>query len=384
MEIVPLQAALSSPILYVEDEENARETLRMMLVQKYPAQSFVTAENGLQGLKRYRELRPTVVITDISMPEMDGVSMAAEIKEHAPETIIIVLTGHSETEKLIRAIEIGINHYVLKPLDFERFCAVLDIAITTANKEQQIRDQYEQIRALNDELTGKTHELEAINIELEAFNYSVAHDLRSPLVCISGFSQLLLNKYAGTLDETGREWLRMICKETLQMDSLIDALLNFSRYSHKSITMQWTDLSSIAKEIIFNLKLRAPERKATFVIADDLQVLADPDLSRVVLENLIGNAWKYTSEQEEAVIEFGVTNVDATPTYFVRDNGPGFDMSHADKLFVPFERLPGQKIKGHGIGLATVQRIIKRHCGKVWAESTPGKGATFSFTLPMT
>ena len=383
MEIAPMQADLSRPILYVEDDQNAREILRMMLVQKYPAQRFVTAENGLRGLEIYREVRPPIIITDINMPEMDGISMAAGIRALNPETIIIALTAHSETEKLIRAIEIGINHYVLKPLDFELFCAVLDTAIATVAKEQQLRDQYEQIRSLNDTLTAKADELESINIELEAFNYSVAHDLRSPLVSIGGFSQHLLDKYAGTLDEQGKECLRIIYKEALHMESLIEALLSFSSCSRKTIAKEWTDFSSIAHEVMGSLKLREPDRQATFVIADNVQVLADPVLSRVVLENLIGNAWKYTSHLEEAVIEFGMMDINGIPTCFVRDNGAGFDLlAHADKLFAPFQRLPGQKIKGHGIGLATVERIIKRHCGNVWAESTPGKGATFFFTLP--
>jgi hypothetical protein len=166
------------------------------------------------------------------------------------------------------------------------------------------------------------------------------------------------------------------------MESLIEALLNFANYSRKSIVKQWTDLSSIANEIMCNLKLQEPYRQVTFIIADDTQAFADPALLRVVLENIFGNAWKYTSEQEKAVIEFGVMNVEEMLTYFVRDNGLGFDMSYADKLFTPFQRLPDQKIKGHGIGLATVERIITHHGGKIWAESVPGRGATFFFTLP--
>jgi len=384
MEIVPMQqAAISCPILYVEDDQRAREILQKMFVQKYPDQRFVTAENGSQGLKIYRELRPAIIITDINMPEMDGIRMAAEIRALSPEAIIIVLTAHTETENLIRAIEIGINHYVLKPLDFERFCSVLDNSIATVTKEQQLRDQYEQIKSLNDMLTAKTHELEIINIDLEAFNYSVAHDLRSPLVSIGGFSQHLLDKYAGSLDEQGIECLRVIYKETLRMESLIEALLNFSNSSRKSIAKQWIDLSDVVNETLYTLKLREPQRQIAFAIASGVQAYADPDLARVVLENLLGNAWKFTCDQELAVIEFGMMDIDGTPTYFVRDNGSGFDMiNHADKLFAPFQRIPGQKIKGHGIGLATVERIIKRHCGKVWAESIPENGATFFFTLP--
>lgn len=374
--------ASKNKILYVEDDFQAREILEMMLKQRYPDQQFFTADNGSRGLARYRELRPAIVITDISMPEMDGVSMAAEIKKIAPETIIIALTAHSETERLLRAIETGINHYLLKPLDFERFCTVLDNSIAAASREQQLREQHQQIRDLNDQLTRKTGELENINIELEAFNYSVAHDLRSPLVSIGGFSQLLLERYSGILGEQGNEYLQTICKEILHMNSLIEALLNFANCSRKSISRQQTALSRIAEEILGILKLQEPERRVTTFIAADVVVFADPSLARIVLENLINNAWKFTSQQEEAVIEFGKMAINGTQTCFVRDNGPGFDMAQADMLFTPFQRLPGQKIKGHGIGLATVQRIIKRHGGEIWAESAPGKGAVFYFTLP--
>lgn len=374
--------ASKNKILYVEDDFQAREILEMMLKQRYPDQQFFTADNGSRGLARYRELRPAIVITDISMPEMDGVSMAAEIKKIAPETIIIALTAHSETERLLRAIETGINHYLLKPLDFERFCTVLDNSIAAASREQQLREQHQQIRDLNDQLTRKTGELENINIELEAFNYSVAHDLRSPLVSIGGFSQLLLERYSGILGEQGNEYLQTICKEILHMNSLIEALLNFANCSRKSISRQQTALSRIAEEILGILKLQEPERRVTTFIAADVVVFADPSLARIVLENLINNAWKFTSQQEEAVIEFGKMAINGTQTCFVRDNGPGFDMAQVDMLFTPFQRLPGQKIKGHGIGLATVQRIIKRHGGEIWAESAPGKGAVFYFTLP--
>jgi two-component system, sensor histidine kinase and response regulator len=374
------KATTAISVLYVDDDHQGRDLLLSLLVQKYPEQRFFSADNGLQGLERFRALRPAIVITDISMPVMDGISMAAEIKQLAPESIVIALTAHSETDRLLRAIEIGINYYVLKPLDFALFCTVVDKAITTVNKEQQLRHQYEQIIALNDTLAARTRELEAVNCELDAFNYTVAHDLRSPLASIGGFAQYLLEKSTEALHLQYSEYLQVICKETLRMNNLIDALLNLSSCSRQNIEKQWTNLSAIADNAICSLQLLEPERNVTFKMAADVQSFADPVLSVVVMENLLGNAWKFTAHQDAACIEFGVTTIDEKQVNYVRDNGTGFDQQEAVSLFTPFKRLLNEKeFKGFGIGLATVQRIMQRHGGKIWAEGEKGRGATFYF-----
>ena len=167
------------------------------------------------------------------------------------------------------------------------------------------------------------------------------------------------------------------------MNRLIDTLLKFSRLTQVELKRETVDLSGLVQFIAAGLQLREPQRSATFTIAEGVTSYGDADLLRIVLENFLGNAWKYSARNKGAVIEFGVTEVAGEPAYFVRDNGVGIDMAYADKLFVPFQRLPGvTEFHGHGIGLATVQRIIKRHGGRVWAEGAPGKGATFYFTLP--
>lgn len=377
-----IQDTATTSILYVEDDEHARNLLLSMLLPKYPRQQFHVAGNGLQGLERFRELHPPIVITDISMPGMDGISMAAAIKEIAPQTIVIAVTAHSETDNLLRAIEIGINNYLLKPLDYERVCTTLDQAIATVTKEQRLRDQYEQITSLNATLTDRTRELEELNCELEAFNYTVAHDLRSPMVSISGFSQYLMEALAGKIDATCDECLQMIHKETMRMNRLIEALLNFSGYTHKNMSRQLTDLSSIAAEIRNSLLLREPERQATFTIAEGVQGFADPTLLAIVLDNLLGNAWKYTGKNRDTTIEFGATRIGEELVYYVRDNGAGFDPQETARLFAPFQRLQcNLDFQGFGIGLATVSRIIQRHGGRIWAEGEKGRGATFYFTL---
>jgi light-regulated signal transduction histidine kinase (bacteriophytochrome) len=228
----------------------------------------------------------------------------------------------------------------------------------------------------------KSLELEEANRELEAFNYTVAHDLRKPLTVINSYYQLIREMHGEKLDEQCKSYLQEAYDGTLSMNRLIDALLNFSRMGHVELRREALDLSAMAHMVAAELELAEPARRVTFLIDDGVGAEGDAPLLRVVLDNLLGNAFKYTGMREEAVIEFGTTEADKKPAYYVRDNGAGFDMAYADKLFIPFERLTGAAAcRGFGIGLATVERIIRRHSGKVWAEGETGKGAKFYFTL---
>lgn len=228
----------------------------------------------------------------------------------------------------------------------------------------------------------KRKQTEMANQELEAFNYSVAHDLRKPLTVISGYSRLIKDICAEHLTEECKRYLQDIYKSTLRMSKMIDALLNFANAARFQVRRRTVDLSALAEEVAAELRLAEPGRHVGFKIAAGILADTDPELMRVVLGNLLGNAWKYTSNRDEAVIEFGATQSDGKAVYFVRDNGIGFDPAEADKLFAPFSRLQQAKeVGGLGIGLATVDRIIKRHGGEVWAEGEPEKGATFCFTL---
>lgn len=240
----------------------------------------------------------------------------------------------------------------------------------------------QEIEALNTGLASYAAELEAVNRDLEAFNYAVSHDLRSPLTAISGYSQVLLTLGGDRLGEQCRDFVREICRAAEDMNELITSMLEFSRLSRSAITRETVDLTGLAKTVAAQLKMREPQRNAVFTIAEGIPAEGDAKLLKVVLENLIGNAWKYTGRQETAAIEFGIRETGGSPVYFVRDNGPGFDMAHADRLFTPFQRLPGAAgFAGHGIGLATVKRIIECHSGRIWAEGEPGKGASFYFTF---
>jgi PAS domain S-box-containing protein len=254
--------------------------------------------------------------------------------------------------------------------------------LSMVNDITERKQMEEEIERLNTDLAARAAELEGANRELEAFNFTVAHDLRKPLTVINGYCQAIKELCSDKLDEKCRGYLAESYEGTLRMNRLIDALLGFSRLTHVEPRREPVDLSGVAQEVAAGLTQAEPARRVAFRIGEGITVNGDANLLRVVLENLLGNAWKYTGVREEAVIEFGVTEIDGTPACFVRDNGPGFAMADAEKLFLPFQRLPGaEEFRGHGIGLATVERIVRRHGGRVWAESEPGNGATFYFTL---
>lgn len=240
-----------------------------------------------------------------------------------------------------------------------------------------------QIRKLNRTLRRKVTELAAVNKELEAFSYSVSHDLRAPLRGLDGFSQALLEDYAGQLDETGQSYLERIRAASQRMARLIDDLLRLSRITRAEMTIETVDLTGIASEIVKECQKREPHRQVAVHIAPDLTVEGDRRLLRVALENLLSNAWKFTAQAPRAEIELGIDTVSQTvPVYYVRDNGAGFDMAYAERLFGPFQRLHSmQEFEGNGIGLATVHRIIQRHGGCIWADAEPQRGTTFYFRL---
>jgi PAS domain S-box-containing protein len=257
-------------------------------------------------------------------------------------------------------------------------CALVSFVDITERKRME-----EKIKKLNRDLRRQADELIKINKELESFNYSISHDLRSPLRAINGFSQMISNKYQDKLDDEGRDELRVIRSESNRMGELINGLLNLSRLSRKELIREDLDLSSIATTIATELHRLEPERQVEFVITPGIRAYGDKVLLQSVLQNLLDNAWKFTGKHEKARIEFGMTEQEGKKAYFVRDDGTGFDMRYVSKLFGTFQRLHGaDEFPGNGIGLAIIQRIVHHHGGQVWADSEVEKGATFYFTLP--
>lgn len=274
-------------------------------------------------------------------------------------------------------------HAGLIKINGKKYILGFDRDITQRKITEETDHMYlEQIRRLNDELSRKAIDLAVANNELETFNYSVSHDMRGPLTRISGYCQLLLDE-GGDLDPGVKEYIARIYESGLWLNEMIDALLHLAQVTRSDIVSENVNLSAIAEACLKELSLEYPDRSVRTRIEPDIIVSGDSRLLKMVMINLLNNAWKYSALKSEALIEFGVDQTGTEPVYYTRDNGAGFDMKDADKLFRVFTRLhDSSRFAGSGIGLATVQRIIFRHGGRIWAEAEAGTGATFFFTLP--
>ncbi|HEB56818.1 MAG TPA: PAS domain S-box protein [Gammaproteobacteria bacterium] len=292
-------------------------------------------------------------------------SFRTECRYQQPGGKILWLLVQAEAEKDANDHVVG---YVGTATDIS---ARKQIEINVANQRDMLEDL----------VVERTAELSRSNRELESFSYSVSHDLRTPLRAIDGFSLALLEDYADLIDETGQDYLHRVRAASQRMGELIDALLTLSRVSRYNLERNPVALSQLVNDVIVELQENSPERQIKIQVADNLHVDGDIHLLRILLENLLSNAWKYSATVEHAQIEFNCREEDGERVYFIRDNGVGFDMRYVDKLFGAFQRLHGTEFEGTGIGLATVKRIIQHHGGRVWAEAETGKGATFYFTL---
>ena len=377
-------------ILLVDDQPANLMALEAMLQSL--GQNLIKAESGREALKWLLTHEFAVILLDVKMPEMDGFETAALIRQrdksrHTP--ILFLTAADSSQTQAVRGYAVGAVDYLVKPVVPEFVRSKVAVFVELAKKTELLRRQAKLLaeseqaaRELAEARAELVRDLEHKNRELESFSYAVSHDLRAPLRRIDSFSRAVLESQGERLDESGRRFLTRVRDASQHMSQLIDDVLYLSRVTRAELRDQQVDLSNIVSLIVSRLQEAEPQRNVEVKVRPGVVVHGDGQLLRITLENLLENSWKFTSKQPEAKIEFGMTQVAGEPICFVRDNGAGFDMTYADRLFGPFQRLHSQReFPGSGIGLATVQRIIHRHGGRTWAEGLVGQGATFYFTL---
>jgi two-component system, sensor histidine kinase and response regulator len=454
-------------ILIAEDSQTQAEKLSHCLNTR--GYAVTVTKNGKQALAAAAQRKPSMVITDVVMPEMDGYTLCKELKS-SPElkdVPVVLLTSLSRAQDIMKGLECGADSFVRKPYDDTYLVSRVEYILTnvelrkserlqvgvrlqfggqshfiTAEKQQildllissyegavQINEELEvkqqelleaketlearvavrttelaranerlqtelaerkraedQVKELNQDLerrvAERTAQLGVANKDLEAFSYSVSHDLQAPLRHIDGFARILIEDHSLELTPDAQQHLNYIREGTQKMGRMIGDLLNLARLDRRSMAFETTSLSSLVDGVVHELKAETVEREIEWRVGSLSTVQCDPGLLRQVFANLLSNAVKYTRPRERAVIEIGESTIEGQTVFFVRDNGAGFDPRYADKLFRAFQRLhTDQEFEGTGIGLATVERIIRKHGGRVWAEAETDKGATFHFSL---
>jgi light-regulated signal transduction histidine kinase (bacteriophytochrome) len=309
------------------------------------------------------------------MPEMSGIDLLRSALAIDPELVGIMMTGHGTIDSAVSAMRAGAFDYILKPFKLGVILPVLARSLAVRKLRMEKSELERQVQA-------RTAELEVANRELESFSYSVAHDLRAPLRSIDGFSQVILEDSGERLDAQAREHLLLVQRAAKRMQELIDDLLGLARINRADIDIKGIDASALAHTVIGEIRARDPGREVEVSIKDGMHIAADARLMRVVMENLLGNAWKFTARTDKPRIEVGSTSAERSVVLHLRDNGAGFDQNRAGQMFRAFRRLHSEEeFPGTGIGLATVHRIIERHGGRIWAEGAVGSGATFFIEL---
>ena len=401
-------------LLIVDDISINRRLLRAQL--ELSGHVVFDAGNGLEALQFLESEPVDGVISDILMPEMDGFRLCLELRKdprHAAIPFLLYTSTYNSPSDRRLAEKVGADGYLLKPSPVDEIIAALAVAATKKrlptegllpddnevlkqynealvrkleDKNTELTQAIEHLNDLNEHLERcveeRTQQLEAANRELEAFSYSVAHDLRSPLSAISGFMRLLQNAMEKDLSEQGRHYLEVIAANIRRMTVLIDDLLSLAQMERLELTRELVDLNDVVRACIAEIREEYAGREVEVEVGDLPSCVGDAVLLHQAMSNLIGNAFKYTGKVADARVQIGVEQGKEGGVIFVRDNGAGFDMRYADQLFAAFRRLHSRnEFEGTGVGLAIVERIVRRHGGRIWASAEPGKGATFYLTL---
>ena len=361
-------------LLVVDDEVallNALcDTLRD---QGYETTGFTS---GGLALAAMQSAKFDLLLTDLMMPGMDGIALLEAALETDPELVGVIMTGEGTIATAVDAMQKGALDYIRKPFRLTVILPVLSRALAmrrlrleNAKLEQSLREH--------------AAELEAANNDLEAFSFSVSHDLRAPLRAIDGYCGIIEEELGDKLDELSRHLFRVVRDSSQRMGILINDLLAFAHLGRQPLSRQPVSISALVHEVVDELRKEHVQRQIEIRVRDLPDGVGDPALLKQVLVNLLSNAFKFTRKTEAAVVEVGCDQSTGESIYFIRDNGAGFDMRHASKLFEPFHRLHGGKeFEGTGVGLSIVNRVIRKHGGRIWAEAEVDKGATFYFTLP--
>jgi signal transduction histidine kinase len=365
-------------ILLVDDDATKRFALKAILASL--GQNVIEASSGSDALRQLLRQDFAVILLDVRMPGMDGFETAQLIRQRPRSelTPIIFVTALDRAETdMGRGYDLGAVDFVFAPVVPAIMRAKVSVFVELYRAQQELGRYRTQLERLVQE---RTTALTAINRELEAFSYSVSHDLRAPLLAFNGLNQSLLENYGDALDPRAKDYLQRMRLVSERMTSVFDGLQTLFRLTSGEIHREQVDISAMAAEVVEEMRAANPRRKVDVGIDEGMTASADPRLARILLTNLISNAFKFTAKEPAARVEIGNEIMDGETRMFVRDNGVGFDMIYAHKLFGAFQRLHSQsEFPGAGIGLATVRRIVNRHGGKAWAEGAVGEGATFYF-----
>ena len=372
------QTAVS--ILIVDDDSTKRFALKTILAPL--GEGVVEASSGPDALRQLLRQEFAVVLLDVRMPGMDGFETAQLIRQRPRSelTPIIFVTALDQAETdMGRGYDLGAVDFVFVPVVPAILRAKVAVFVELYRAQQELRRYRTRLETLVEE---RTIALTAINRELEAFSYSVSHDLRAPLMAFDGLSKTLLDDYGDRLDKKAKDYLKRMRTASQRMTSVFNGLQTLFRLTSGEIRREQLDVTALANEIVGDLRAGSPDRNVQVEVAKGIRASGDKRLLRILLANLLNNAWKFSSTKTAPKVVVGTEMVDGESRIFVRDNGVGFDMIYAHRLFAAFQRLHSQsEFPGAGIGLATARRIVNRHGGRIWAEGGAGEGATFYFVI---